>query len=100
MNYEQFWEDDIDLFACYYKAEQIRQKKRNNEMWIMGAYVYNAIGSLAPLLNGMSKNHKAQPYMKQPIPLTEDERNEIQRQKEEKFIAYLDRLAKEGKKDG
>ena len=71
MTYDQFYNDDVDLFVRYHNAEKLRQKKRNNEMWLQGAYIYNAIGSLAPILNGMVKNPKAQPYMKQPIPITE-----------------------------
>lgn len=98
MTYDQFWNDDVELLNRYYGAEMIRQKKRNNEMWLQGAYIYNAIGSLAPILNGMVKNPKAQPYMKQPIPITESERQEQANQKALHFVSKLDELAKVGAK--
>ena len=98
MSYDQFWNDDIELLNRYHNAEMLRQKKRNNEMWLQGAYIYNAIGSLAPILNGMVKNPKAQPYMKQPIPITEEERIEQQNQRALKFVSKLDELAKVGAK--
>ena len=100
MSYEQYWYEDTDLLNAYIKAEQIRQKKRNNEMWLQGAYIYNAVGSLAPILNGMVKNPKAQPYMQSPIPLTEEDRIEQHNQKVLNFERQLKMLAQRGKKDG
>lgn len=96
----QFWEEDVELFNRYYGAEMIRQRKRNNEIWLQGLYIYNAIGCLAPILNMGSKDHKAKPYMSKPIPITEEEIEEHQLEKEKRFVAFMDRLAKGGKKDG
>jgi len=92
MSYDQYWKEDPKLINAYIQAEEIRQRKRNNEMWLQGAYIYHAIGSLSPVLNPFSKDHKAKPYLKQPIPITEEEREQIQREKEAKFISYLDRI--------
>lgn len=100
MTYNQFWYEDIDLLRVYHNAEQIRIRKRNQEMWIQGMYIYQAIGSLAPILNGFVKDHKARPYMKKPIPITEDERIEQQNQKVQNFKNYMMKMTKAGKKDG
>lgn len=101
MTYKEFWEDDIDILLYYVKAEETRQKKRNNEMWLQGAYIYQAIGALAPVLNGMTKEHRASPYLKQPFAITEEERIEQENQKLKRFVAYMDRLAsKGGEKNG
>lgn len=100
MTYEQFWYKETDLLNTYVKAETIRQRKRNNEMWLQGAYIYNAIGSLAPILNGMVKNPKAQPYMAQPIPITEEDRIEQQNQRILNFEKQMKVFAQRGKKDG
>lgn len=102
MTPHEFWEDDIDLFNHYHQAELIRQRKRNNEMWLQGLYVYNAVGSLAPVLNGLSKEHRAKAYLKRPIPLTEEERIEEQNRKVNNFKNYLLSIStiKGGKKNG
>lgn len=92
MTYNQYWYEDPKLINAYIKAEEIRQRKRNNEMWLQGAYIYQAVGSLAPVFNPFSKEHKAKPYLKQPIPITEEEREQAQREKELKFIRYLDSI--------
>ena len=94
MNYEQYWHEDPALINCYIRAEEIKQRKRNNEMWLQGLYVYQAVGSLIHLANPFSKKHKAERYLKQPIPLTEEERNDIERDKYERFVDYMHSLVK------
>ena len=89
MSYDQYWHDDPSLINLYIKAEKIKQRKKNTEMWIMGAYIYQAVGALVPILNPFSKEHKAKPYLKQPIPLTEEDRAEQEREKYERFVKYM-----------
>ena len=92
MTYKEYWEDDPFILNHYVEAEKIKQRKMNNQLWLQGYYVYTAIGSLSPILNAFSKEHKARPYMKEPIPLTEEEKQEQAFRKEQKLIAYLDSL--------
>lgn len=89
MSYDQYWYGDPHILVNYVNAEEIRQRKRNTEMWIQGAYVYQAIGCLAPILNGLSKENRAKAYLKQPIPLTEKEREEQEQAKIQKFINFM-----------
>jgi len=58
-------------------------------MWLQGMYIYQAIGALTPLINPFSKDHRAKPYLKQPIPITEEEREEQERDKYDRFVNYL-----------
>ena len=95
---KEYWYDDPQLINTYAKAESIRQQKKNFELWLQGLYVYNALGALVPVLNPFSKDHKAKPYLKSPIPITEEEKAEEQRRKEERFIKFMDSLAEVGKK--
>ena len=89
MSYHDYWYGDPQMLINYHNAEEIRQRKRNNEMWLQGAYIYQAIGSLAPILNAFSKETRAKPYLKQPIPLTEKERAEQEQAKIQKFIDFM-----------
>ena len=101
MSFQEFWEDSVDKLIYYHKAEQFRIRKKNEELWLMGLYVYNAVGNLAPILNMGVKDHKAKPYMKQPIPITEEERIEQENQRVSRFANYMDGLVKKGEmKDG
>ena len=73
MSYEQYWLDDPKLMKAYIKADEMRQIRKNNDMWLQGLYNYLAVGNLAPILNPLSKDHKARPYLKQPMPITQKE---------------------------
>lgn len=95
MPYKDFWEEDPFLLNFYVKAEQIRQKKRNTELWLQGAYIYQAIGSLSPVLNAMAGG-KAKPYLKEPMALTKDEQIERENEKILKFRQQLINRSKKG----
>ena len=70
MTYEQFWEMDCDLVKYYRKAARIRQDLKNQDAWLQGMYVYQAVGNLAPILRAFAKKGaKPQPYPEQPFEL-------------------------------
>ena len=73
MTYEQYWFERPNLLNVYVKAEEYRRTRVNQDLWLQGLYVYQAIGDLVPLLNPFSKDHKPKPYLKEPIPISEKE---------------------------
>lgn len=94
MPYDLYWYGKADAINNFVKAEQIKQRKKNNELWLQGAYIYQAIGALVPVLNPFSKEHRAKPYLKHAIPLTEEDREQIEREKYERFVNYMHSLVK------
>ena len=98
MNYEQYWYDDPMLINSYIKAEEIRQVKKNNELWLQGLYVYIAICDLVPVLNPFSKDHKAKNYLDKPIPITQREQEAYEQERVIKIVNKLNSLV--GKKLG
>ena len=94
MPYDLYWYGDPQALKRYVNAEEIKQKKRNTELWLQGLYIYQAIGNLAPIFNPFSKDHKAKPYLKKPIALTEKEREEEEQAKMQRFIDYMKSLVK------
>lgn len=84
MSYDDYWHNDPSLVRHYREANELRRRRFNQESWWQGAYFYNA------LMAGLSALGKdQQPYMSEPIPLTEKERAE---QKEREYIAMTERL--------
>lgn len=98
MTYEQYWLQDPKLIYSYIKAEELRTKRKNQEMWLQGLYVHIAIGDLVPILNPFSKEHKARKYLDKPIPITQREQEEYERERIQKITRKLDSLV--GKKLG
>lgn len=89
MTYEQYWYDEPSLLNRYVKAEEYRRIRRNQEMWLQGLYVHIAIGDLVPIINPFSKDHKAKPYLKKPIPVSREEMEEQERDKYNRFVDYM-----------
>ena len=92
MTYEQYWEGDCTLVKYYRKAEELRNEKRNQELWLQGMYIYEAICDVAPILHAFAKKGtKPTPYSEKPYPLTA---KQTKRDEEEKQR----RLAEKGKR--
>ena len=70
MTYEQFWEGEASLARAYRKADNIRRKRMNEELWLSGIYVAEALTSTVG--NMFSKGNKHN-YPSEPFPITEEE---------------------------
>lgn len=77
MTYEDFWDGDPLIAKYYREAEELRNAKRNTELWLQGMYVYEAIIDIAPILHAFSKKGaRAKPYPDRPYPLSSKERKQ------------------------
>lgn len=106
MTYDQFWYGDVRAFKSYVDADMERQKRRNEEFWLQGLYVYDAISSA--IQNAFSKpgSHPKR-YAEKPYPIfekSEEEKQaekEAQEEKEKAFaLAYMMQMAEVGKNWG
>lgn len=92
MTYDQFWNDDPTLVIYYRKADEMKIERRNQELWLQGLYVYEALCDVAPMLHAMAKKGtKARPYPEQPYAITEKQRRREIEEKER-------RVANKGKR--
>lgn len=84
MTPEQFWEGDPDLARHYRRAEEIRNEKRNQELWLQGLYIYEALCDASPIFHSFAKKGtKPRPYAERPYSLTDKERKKEQKAKEQ-----------------
>lgn len=87
MSYEQFWYGSPELVIPYRRADEIRRRRRNEELWLAGMYTADALASTV----GNMFSKQKYPYPSEPRPLTLDEaleRRERERKaKEEKIKA-------------
>ena len=95
MTYEQFWEQDCDLVRYYRKAAQIRQDLRNQDAWLQGAYIYEALIDASPVLRSFAKKGtKPIPYRNSPYELfgqkNTAKRREVQEKHDEKAKAFME----------
>ena len=83
MTPEQYWDGDSLLAKYYRKADELRRKRRNEELWLQGMYIYEALCDVSPVLNAFAKKGtKPSPYTNHPYAITRDEMAEEKARKE------------------
>lgn len=85
MTPEQYWDGDPSLTKYYRKAHELQRKRRNEDLWLQGMYVYEALCDVSPLLQAFAKRGtKAHPYVDHPYSITRDDREEEKKRKEQR----------------
>lgn len=95
MTPEQYWDGDPALAKYYREADELRRKRRNEELWLQGMYIYDALCDVAPVLHSFAKRGtKPRPYPDHPYALTirerEDERKLREAREREKARRYME----------
>lgn len=85
MSYHDYWDGDNCMTKYYREAEEIKKERRNSELWLQAAYIYEALLDASPVFNPLSKKNKPFPFRSEPIAITasgskqSDERKKKQR---------------------
>lgn len=58
MTEEQYWDKDSRLVVSYRKADELRMTRKNQELWLQGAYFYEALCRVSPLLHAFAKRER------------------------------------------
>lgn len=83
MTEEQYWDKDCCLVKAYRKAEELKTSRRNQEMWLQGAYIYDAICRISPILHAFAKKGtKPVPYLTEPYAVTKQQEKQTEQKKE------------------
>ena len=97
MSYAEYWEGTPMLAQYYRKAYHIKQDETNNNAWLQGMYIYDAVSTaLYNALRGMGKSKPpAKDYAKQPYELNKKNKSEAEKAKEvaieqEKAAAWME----------
>lgn len=99
MTDHQYWDGDPSLPRYYRKAEELRSKRKNEELWLQGLYIYEALYDVAPVLHAFAKrNAKPLPYPDHPYAISEsdrkvEEQRKLEREKEEAKRYMLGKMA-------
>ena len=101
MSYAEYWEGDSKLAQYYRKAYSIKQEEINNNAWLQGMYIYDAISTaLHNALRGLGRNNPpAKDYAKKPYELKNKVKTEAEKAKEvqleqEKAAAWMENFVR------
>ena len=86
MTYEQFWFGEPEQVSVYRKADEIRRRRMNEELWLNGMYTADALASTVG--NMFSKGNKNK-YPTEPRPIT---RSELEERKEREQKAKVEKI--------
>ncbi len=75
MTPEQYWDGDSQLAKYYRKADELNRQHKNQELWLQGMYIYEALCDVAPIFHAFAKRGtKPTPYTDHPYLITTKER--------------------------
>lgn len=84
MTPEQYWDGDPEWARAFRKADEMRMERKNQELWLQGMYIYEALCDASPILHALAKKGtKPYPYTDKPYPITEKQhkRNKVDAEK-------------------
>lgn len=103
MTYEQYWYDDPLMVRAFYKAEKLRQERIDEEAWLGGFYMMNALNATVGNMFRKPGSIPAE-YPKEPYTLTkrrEEERERKEKAKEQEAtwaLAWMNSFVRAGKR--
>ena len=98
MSSAEYWSGDPSLVRYFRKAYEIKQEEINNNAWLQGLYVYDAVSTAVHnALRG--KNSKARDYAKQPYDFKNRQKTEFEKAKEveveqQKALAWMENFVR------
>lgn len=92
MTYEMFWQGNPYLCVAYREAHKLKIKSRNEEMWLQGRYIYDAV-SIA-LYNAFRQKGSAKNYVEpyDILPKTKEEKEAYTQAQRQKIVEALSRF--------
>jgi hypothetical protein len=101
MSFAEYWEGDPKLAQYFRKAYLIKQEQFNNNAWLQGMYIYDAVSTaLHNALRGMGKTKPpAKDYAKQPYDIFKKEKTPAEKaieveKEQEKAAAWMEQFVK------
>ena len=87
MSYSDYWDGDPEIVKYYRDKRKYEQEYLSFQMWLQGAYIYEAIIEASPVYNFFSKHRKPEPYREQPIPIGKVERQHREEERQRQQMA-------------
>ena len=84
MTYDEFWYGDAYRAKFYREAHEIQTKNKDEELWMQGVYIYDALCRVSPILHAFSKSGtKPLPYVEKPYMSSLDKNKKTEEEKEQ-----------------
>ena len=101
MTYDQYWYGDPLMVRAFYKADRLRQERMDEEAWINGFYVLQALDVFGNAFRKSGQDPSE--YPKEPLTITKRKQEEQERAEKEKereaqwALAWMSTFVQAGK---
>lgn len=85
MSYDAFWFGEPEIATAYRRADEIRKRRINEELWLNGIYMAEALASTVGNMFSKSKHE----YPSEPKPIT---RAEVEERQEREAKLRMERI--------
>lgn len=93
MSYDEYWHGDAYVVKFYKEAHRLKLQAQDENNWMQGMYVYEAILDCSPILHAFSKKGtKPLQYAEKPYlmdRLREKTKEEIEQEKENERLKFV-----------
>ena len=90
MSYDEYWYGDCYKAKYYRESYEIQIKHKDEQFWMQGMYIYDALCRVSPILHAFSKSGtKPLPYPTKPYTLMSEEAKTEEDKEREKENARL-----------
>jgi len=76
MSIDQFYNQDVTLATVYRKAYDIKNERDNNQLWLQGMYIYDAISTSIYNAFCRKAGQQAASYISKPYPINQKQLEE------------------------
>ena len=84
MSYDEFWYGDCWVASYYREAWKLKKQQLNEQFWLQGVYIYEALVDVAPILHAFTKKGtKPLPFPEKPYDLYNDSKQSKKKKKQE-----------------
>ena len=98
MGYDEFWNCHPSRYKAYREMHKFKREMRNQEMWIQGMYVFDAISKALHNQPAFAIHPpKRIDYLDKPLPIfgkSEEEKEAEEQEKLDNFVNYLETFQK------
>lgn len=101
MTYEQYWDGPPSIAVTYREAYKLKRKMANEDAWLQGMYVFDAVSVALANAFGKKGAGKKQ-YVEKPIdifPLTEKEKKRREREEMAKMESAMRAMVRKQRAD-
>ena len=94
MSYDEFWYGEAYRTKFYADSHKLKVKQKDEEMWIQGMYIYEALCKVSPILHAFSKKGtKPLPFSEKPYLFNSEQfKSEEEKEQEKKNAELIARL--------